>query len=79
MPETATPYPIASAPGGGASPAAYTYAEAAEILRLPAGERSIRTLVGTGQLKRTKIGHYVRISADELRDFIARNTAKAGA
>lgn len=56
------------------TPLAYSYEEAAAILRLPAGARTIRTLVATGRLARTKVGHYNRISDEELRDFIARNT-----
>ncbi len=48
---------------------AYTYAEAGRALGI--SPRSVWSLVARGQVRPCRIGRSVRISADELRRFIA--------
>lgn len=47
--------------------------EAAALLALP-GARYVRSLIDKGDLAVTKIGRYPRVRADQLAEFIERNT-----
>lgn len=47
--------------------------KAAEVLDLP-GARYVRSLIDKGELAVTKVGRYPRVRAEDLAEFIERNT-----
>jgi excisionase family DNA binding protein len=53
---------------------ALTYRQVADTLQV--SERTVWTLVKTGQLAAVRIGRAVRIPVDEVRAYLARQTAR---